>query len=136
MKLPIPSCLRRLAIAATCLIPALAGAQPAYVDSVTATAQPTRYTGACPGVIHFAGAIFVHEPATVTYRWERSDDVVTPPKTIYIAHGSKRVETSWRLGKPGKAVRGSERLRVRSPGDAYSGEASFTVACGGPPDSR
>jgi hypothetical protein len=122
---------RAIAIAIALVPPLAVHAQPAYVDSVTAIAQPTRYAGACPGLIHFVGTIFVHAPATVTYRWERSDDAVTPPKTIYIAHGSMRVETAWRLGKAGKRVRGSERLRVLSPGDTYSGEASFTVACEG-----
>jgi hypothetical protein len=41
------------------------------------------------------------------------------------------VTTTWRLGTPAKVVHSSARLRVFTPGDVYSSEASFTVACGG-----
>ena len=109
-------------------------ARPANVEYLTAKASPIHYKGACPGMIRFAGVIHVSDPMTITYRWERSDGGVSPPRKIFVAGGSLRVETAWRLGTPAKAVRGAMRLRVLDPVSLYSGESSFTVACGGAVD--
>jgi len=107
----------------------VARAQPPSVENVTVRATPTRYTGPCPGLIHFAGTITVSAPTTVSYRWERSDGQTSPVETAYV-NRSRTVETNWRLGTSGKVVRGGQRLRVFTPGDVYSIEATFSVACG------
>ena len=116
------------------LTASLAGGVPARAASVTyltAAADPVHYRGPCPGAVRFVGTIHVSGPMTVSYRWERGDGGVTPPRKIVIAGRSQKVETVWRLGTRAKAVRGSMRLRVLDPESLYSGEASFTVACGG-----
>ena len=130
MKLQIAVPAPAMAVAFATLVTGAAQAQPASVDNVVAVAKPVHYTGPCPGVIQFVGTIFSASPATVSYRWERSDGVTSEPRTVFVSGGSKTVETTWRLGTPTKVVRGSQRLRVLSPGDTYSTEASFAVACG------
>jgi len=126
-----PDMFARAAIPALILVALAAGAQAQSptVETVTATATPTRYTGPCPGVIHFAGTITVSAPTNVSYRWERSDGETGPVEKAFVNH-SHTVETSWRLGTSGKVVRGGQRLRVFTPGDLYSIEATFSVACG------
>ncbi len=108
-----------------------AQAQSASVANVTAAASPAHYSGACPGVITLTGTIYASGPTTVSYRWERGDGSVGPVRSVRVGDGPRVVTTSWRLGTPAKVVHDSVRLRVLSPGDVYSSEASFTVACGG-----
>jgi hypothetical protein len=112
----------------------VARAQPQSVDNVTAVAKPAHYTGPCPGEVHFLGKIFAGVPTTVSYRWERSDGEVGPVQKVLVSGGSHSIETVWRVGVRGKVFRGGERLRVLSPGDTYSIEATFSVACGGTVD--
>jgi hypothetical protein len=50
---------------------------------------------------------------------------------VHVGRTPRVVTATWRLGTPAKVVHASARLRVFSPGDVYSSEASFTVACGG-----
>jgi hypothetical protein len=121
-----------LAVAlATVAAARVAAAEPASVANVTAVASPTHYIGACPGVITFTGTIATSAPTTASYRWERGDGSVGPVLNAHIGKAPRTVTTTWRLGTPAKVVHGSARLRVFTPGDVYSSEASFTVACGG-----
>jgi hypothetical protein len=108
-----------------------AAAQAASVGAVTAVARPAHYTGPCPGVITLTGTIATSAPTTVSYRWERGDGSVGPVRSVHVGDAPREVTTTLRLGTPAKVVHGSARLRVLSPGNVYSGEASFTVACGG-----
>jgi hypothetical protein len=108
-----------------------ARAEPVSVGAVTATARPTHYTGACPAAVTLTGTIATSAPATVSYRWERGDGSVGPVLNVHVGTAPREVTTTWRLGTPVKVVHASARLRVFSPGDVYSSEASFTVACGG-----
>ena len=117
-----------IALSLTLAAPA---ARSQAANPVEARATPTHYTGPCPGLIRFKGRIVADDRTTVTYRWERSDGETGPVKSIRVGAGGAIVTEAWRLGTPGKVIHGSERLRVLSPGDAYSGEASFTMACGG-----
>jgi hypothetical protein len=118
-------------VAVVVATPPIAAAQPVSVGNVTAIARPTRYTGPCPGVVTLTGSISTSAPATVSYRWERGDGSVTPVREVRVGGAPRTVTTTWRLGTPAKVVHASVRLRVFSPGDVYSSEASFTVACGG-----
>ena len=108
-----------------------AAAQPASVGNVTAVARPTHYTGPCPGVIALVGTIATSAPTTASYRWERGDGSVGPVLSVHVGSTPRTVTTTWRLGTPAKVVHSSVRLRVFTPGDVYSSEVSFTVACGG-----
>jgi|SRR5579859_1333177 len=119
------------------LIAAVAGAgaaraaEPVSVGNVTAAARPTHYTGRCPGVVTLTGTIATSAPTTASYRWERGDGSVGPVLSVHVGAGPRTVTTTLRLGTPAKVVHASARLRVFTPGDVYSSEASFTVACGG-----
>jgi hypothetical protein len=108
-----------------------ARAEPAFVSNVTAVAQPTHYNGPCPGAVTLTGTIYASGPVTVSYRWERGDGSVGPVRTTHVGDAPRAVTTTVTLGTPAKVVHASARLRVLSPGDVYSSEASFTVACGG-----
>ena len=108
-----------------------AAAPPVSVDNVTAIARPTHYSGPCPGVVTLSGTIATSAPTTVSYRWERGDGSVGPVLSAHVGTAPRVVTTNWRLGTPAKVVHASVRLRVFTPGDVYSSEASFTVACGG-----
>jgi hypothetical protein len=108
-----------------------AAAQPVSVGNVTAVARPTHYSGPCPGVVTLTGTISTSAPTTVSYRWERGDGSVGPVLSVHVGRAPHIVTTTWRLGTSAKVVHASARLRVFSPGDVYSSEASFTVACGG-----
>jgi hypothetical protein len=108
-----------------------AAAEPATVGNVTAVARPTHYNGPCPGVVTLTGTIYASGPTTVSYRWERGDGSVSPVRSVHVGDSPRAVTTTMRLGTPTKVVHASARLRVLSPGDVYSSEASFTVACGG-----
>ncbi len=104
------------------------------VVNVWVVADPVHYIGRCPGVVRFIGNVEVTGPTTISYRWERSDGVLTPVQTLAVRGRKTTVETTWRVGTPKKAVRGSLRLRVFEPGDVYSRDTSFMVACGGAVD--
>jgi len=106
-------------------------AQPASVGGVTAVARPTHYSGPCPGVVTLTGTIATSAPTTASYRWERGDGSVGPVVNVHVGRAPRVVTSTWRLGTPAKVVHASARLRVFTPGDVYSSEASFTVACGG-----
>ena len=101
------------------------------INHIEARATPTHYSGPGPGTVRFNGRIVVNYRTMVSYRWERSDGGTGPVQSVSVGAGGAAVSTTWRLGSPGKVIHGSERLRVLSPGDAYSGEVTFTMACGG-----
>jgi hypothetical protein len=114
---------------AGCLVWQPAVAQTA-INHVVAVAKPRHYEGPCPASIEFAGTIFVNHPATVSYRWERSDHATGPVETIVIRSAGQGVYTHWQLNRPpGQVFHGSQTLHVLSPGDFISNPAEFTVVC-------
>jgi hypothetical protein len=114
---------------AGCLVCPLALAQP-VIYRLVAHASPPAYDGPCPAVIAFTGTIFVHHPARVSYRWERSDGAAEPVETVQIDDADIDVKTEWQLATPrGQVLHGSEVLHILSPGDFYSNPAQFTLVC-------
>jgi hypothetical protein len=104
--------------------------QPPAVNKVTAIAKPSRYDGNCPASIEFIATIVVNYPATVSYRWERSDHATGPVQTVNIRSAGQGVVTRWQLSRQiGEVFSGWQRLHVLSPGDSYSNEANFTLIC-------
>src|SRR5438132_10264554 len=81
-----------------CLFLATAEAQQYTVTKVVVIAKPNTYVGPCPATIEFLGTIFVSRPATVEYRWERSDGVMGPRESVDIRSAGKGVTTTWKLG--------------------------------------
>ena len=88
---------------------------------------PTQYRGSCPVTIDVQGRFRVTGPATVRYRFRRSDGASTPVKTLRVDHaGTYDVWSGWTLGRD---YDGWERLEVLSPTHRFSRRASFSVRC-------
>jgi hypothetical protein len=120
----------RFLLAAALLLPCSAAWAQRVVDHVVTIAKPPTYVGPCPTAVEFIATIFVTRPATVSFRWERSDHATGPVQTVHISGAGMGVKTLWHLGgKPGTVIRGAETLHVLSPGDAYSNAAEFTATC-------
>ena len=97
------------------------------VTSVTASVDPSSFTGACPKTFNFYAIITVNGPGTVTYKWERSDGAVSPTQSItFAAAGSQTVTTSWTVGA---SYSGWERVHILTPNDKFSNKAYFTLTC-------
>jgi hypothetical protein len=85
------------------------------------------YTGFCPKTFNFTGVITANSPGTVTYRWERSDGVISPLQSAtFSASGTQIVSETWQIWG---AYSGWERLHVLTPNDSLSNQASFTLTC-------
>jgi hypothetical protein len=102
---------------------------PAFaVTGVTASVTPPSYNGGCPATFQFTAKITANGPATVTYKWERSDGASSAPKTVVLtAAGVQVVTSSWTLSQA--SFSGWERLHVTAPNDVISNQAAFTLAC-------
>jgi hypothetical protein len=97
------------------------------VSVVNATVDIPSFTGACPKTFTFSGTIATSGPATVTYRWERSDNAQSPIQTLtFAAAGSQTVTETWQLGA---TYSGWERLHVLTPSDLLSNQATFNLTC-------
>ncbi len=105
---------------------------PAFqVTSVTASAQPQRYSGPCPTTVRFTGTITATGSGTVTYAWQRSDGATSGKETLtFAASGTQTVTESWSLGGPSlPSFSGWEQLVVLAPQSLTSNQATFTVSC-------
>ena len=119
---------------------ALLGAAPAWAAVTAATLAPDKavFHGDCPAKITFTGKITANGPATVTYRFTRSDGATdTVLKTLHFAGaGSKTVSTTWTLGGPSRPnIEGWQAVKVLSPNALESGHADFKVSCDPPLNS-
>ncbi len=97
--------------------------------SLTATlnAKPMQYAGNCPVTVNFEGEITASGPCQVKYRFERSDNSITPVHTlVFESAGKRRVRDTWTLGKN---IRGWERIVIMQPVSAASERANFSVKC-------
>ncbi len=100
------------------------------VTSVSASADPPSFSGACPTTFNFYAAITANGPGTATYRWERSDGGVQQTQSIsFTGPGSQTVSTTWQLGAQGSYW---VRVHVFSPNETISNQASFTLICSSP----
>jgi hypothetical protein len=88
---------------------------------------PTQHRGNCPVTINVQGRFRVTGPATVRYRFRRSDGASTPVKTLHADHaGTYDVWSSWTLGRD---YDGWMRLEVLSPTHRFSRRAHFSIRC-------
>lgn len=105
-------------------------AKPPVIDHVAAVARPAHYDGKCPASIEFDGTIVLHSPATVSYRWERSDRATSHVETARMSGGSRLVTTTWKFSRPpGRAFHAAETLHVLSPVNVRSSPAEVTLVC-------
>ncbi|HOI15876.1 MAG TPA: hypothetical protein PK036_05990 [Geobacteraceae bacterium] len=112
----------------------IGGVSVSSATSITATvsAHPPEYTGRCPAEIRFMGRISVSGPASVQYRFIRSDGAHAPIQAInFDRAGSRPVRTTWTLGGPGLPnYEGWQAIEVVYPQHVTSNKAGFRLRCG------
>jgi hypothetical protein len=114
------------ALAATA---AAASAPAPTVTRIEMVARPATFRGTCPTRIKFTGAIEVSAyPATVQYRWERSDGGTMPKHTLTIRGRGMGVNETWDLGGTGTHDIWM-KIHVLSPNDIVSDPAKAKVVC-------
>ena len=95
-------------------------------------ADPTSYSGPCPGVIKFRGKIQASGAGRVKYTYSYSDGGGGPEGFVdFEGPGVKHVETSWRLGDA-RALphyEGWAVLKIISPNEYESNRAKFVLDC-------
>jgi hypothetical protein len=99
--------------------------------SASTSVYPTSYSGPqCPKVFTFTGRIHVSAgPATVSYRWLRSDGVPSAPdKLVFTGNGPQDqfVHDTWTISANGTNW---EAIEILSPNAAQSNHATFTLDC-------
>jgi len=107
------------------------------INSVTASVDPSSFTGLCPKTFNFSAVIEVNGPGTVTYQWERSDGSTGPTESITFAEAGAQAQTvtrSWTtLGSSSGGVwtsySGWQRVHILTPNDTFSNKANFTLNC-------
>jgi hypothetical protein len=96
------------------------------------TVSPATYGGPCPASLTFNGKITVNRPATVHYRFIRSDDTRKHPGVLtFDKPGTKEVTDTWQLGEAGGSaeLNGWSAIQVSFPMKAQSNTAYFKGRC-------
>jgi hypothetical protein len=97
------------------------------VLGVTATVDPSTFTGACPKNFNCYAVITVNGPGTVTYVWENSEPRVSAVQTLtFDAAGSKQVSTGWPRDASGAYW---FHVRTLAPNGMVSNQANLTLSC-------
>jgi hypothetical protein len=96
------------------------------------TASPATYMGSCPALITFKGKITVNRPATLHYRFIRSDDTRKNPGVLtFDKPGTQEVMDTWELGKAGGSaeLNGWSAIQISFPMKVQSNTAYFRGRC-------
>jgi hypothetical protein len=97
------------------------------VLGVTATVDPSTFTGACPKNFNCFATITVNGPGIVTYVWENSEPRVSAVQTLtFDAAGSKSVSTGWPRDASGAYW---FHVRTLAPNAMVSNQANLTLSC-------
>jgi len=107
-------------------------AQEFRVEGAGLEADPTSYSGPCPGVIKFKGKIQASAAGRVKYTYLYSDGGSGPEGYVdFEGPGIKYVETTWRLGDPSVLphFEGWATLKTLSPNIYESNKAKFVLDC-------
>ncbi len=110
------------------------------ITDVSLSVTPTS-ARSCPTTFSFSGEITVDAPATVIYRWERSDEAprragIGRSRTVTLTFdepGTKTVTGEWQLNEAGTYWK---QLHVLGPEAMSSEQASFTLRCRAPGPHR
>jgi len=106
-----------------------AGQSSFAVISVTASANPPAFNGACPTNFYSEAIITANGAGTVTYNWERSDGAFSRiASLIFDGPGSQVVNVSWSVDETGSYW---ARVHVLTPNEMVSNQANFAVSCTG-----
>jgi hypothetical protein len=106
--------------------------QELRVEVLGLEADPTSYSGQCPGLIKFKGRIQANGSVRVKYTYSYSDGGSGPEGFVdFEGPGVKNVETTWRLGDVSVLPRyeGWAMLKILSPNTAESNKAQFILDC-------
>lgn len=111
---------------------AAAQAQDLRVEGAGVEADPTNYSGECPGVVKFSAKIQASGKGRVKYTWLRSDGATAPVEYLdFEGPGVKYVTTTWTLGDaralPNYA--GWQQVKILSPNEMFSNKGTFKLNC-------
>ena len=120
-----------LAFACTMACVSISAAQEFRVEGAGLEADPTSYSGPCPGLIKFKGKIQASAAGRVKYTYFYSDGATGPEGFVdFEGPGVKHVETSWRLGGASLThFEGWAAIRILSPNSYESNRAKFGLDC-------
>jgi hypothetical protein len=97
------------------------------VTSINVGGYPPAPGSSCPMTFGFYATINVTGPGTITYKWERSDNAISPVQSLtFPAAGSQTVNTTWTLSG---TYTGWQRLHILTPFDMTSSQMGFSVSC-------
>ena len=100
------------------------------VTSVELRPVKTRFGQPCPIDLNFYGAITTNGATTVEYTWVSSGGRSWPTRKInFTAAGTKSVNESWKLGKPGEKVDEWMHIKVLSPNHMLSTKVTESFPC-------
>ncbi len=102
-------------------------AQQGKVTHVYLQLAPTQFDGLCPVSLDIQGRFKTDGPATVRYRFIRSDGTVTPVKIKHVPHaGTYDVWSQWTIGSD---TDGWVRLKILTPNVRFSPKVPFQIRC-------
>ncbi len=118
-----------------------AKAQEFRVEGAGLEADPTSYSGPCPGLIKFKGKIQASAAGRVKYTYSHSDGGTGPEGYVdFEGPGVKYVKTTWQLGDASVLphFEGWAMLKILSPNTYESNKAKFVLDCkqGGEPQPQ
>jgi hypothetical protein len=106
---------------------------PAHGKVTSVSLRPLKTSSQkikCPGKPTFYGEITADGPAVVKYTWVSSDGRSWPQTSLtFAAKGTKSVNVTWRLGKPGHDVNAWIQLEALSPNKVESAKTTFSFRC-------
>ena len=101
------------------------------VTSVTASVDPSFFSGTCPTIVNSYAVIMANGSGTVSYRWEDSDGGFEPTQNVYFSSaGSQTVSSSWLVDTSGSYW---VRVHIFTPNEIISNQPSFTLNCASAP---
>lgn len=102
----------------------------AEVTNVVAKVTPESFSGKCPTMFTFEAVVVSNSAGKVKVQWKRSDNAVSPVRTLIFREAGKQVlTTTWQLGKAGMEYEGWQALAVLSPNAMMSNKAVFRMKC-------
>jgi hypothetical protein len=113
-------------------VPSTATPMPAQaVIGVMASANPTNYSGNCPGVFNLSGTVTTNRAGSITYRWATSSQGSSDPMVFNAPNAGAFTLPAYQVTPNVKGLIWGQ-LVVLSPNQLSSGQAQFTNNCTDP----
>ena len=113
-------------------VPRIGDALPVTNVGVDVSADPSRYEGSCKDKLEFTftATVTLEKSGTVIYKWLRSDGAETSSQTLSFSEaGTKTVTVNWQPDFKDLEFSGWQKMKISSPVETESNQASFTVLC-------